>query len=60
MDTLGLSFLRLDGQTAIGERQKLIDQYTNDASIPVFLLSTRAGGMGKSFLDENEANQSCF
>jgi SWI/SNF-related matrix-associated actin-dependent regulator 1 of chromatin subfamily A len=39
--------LRLDGQTAVSERQDLIDKFTNDPSIPVFLLSTRAGGMGK-------------
>jgi SWI/SNF-related matrix-associated actin-dependent regulator 1 of chromatin subfamily A len=39
--------LRLDGQTAVSERQDLIDQFTNDSSIPVFLLSTRAGGMGQ-------------
>ena len=47
MDFLGLSYLRLDGQTSINERQILIDKFTNDSSIPVFLLSTRAGGMGK-------------
>jgi SWI/SNF-related matrix-associated actin-dependent regulator 1 of chromatin subfamily A len=49
MDVLGYSFLRLDGSTSINERQELIDQFTNDTSIPVFLLSTRAGGMGKCF-----------
>ena len=47
MDALNLSYLRLDGQTSIGERQTLIDQFTNDVTIPIFLLSTRAGGMGK-------------
>jgi len=46
LDTMDLRFLRLDGQTNISERQSLIDQYTKDTSIPVFLLSTRAGGMG--------------
>jgi len=46
MDAMNLRFLRLDGQTTISERQVLIDQFTNDTSIPVFLLSTRAGGMG--------------
>ena len=49
MDFLGLSYLRLDGQTSINDRQALIDEYSNDTSIPVFLLSTRAGGMGKYF-----------
>jgi SWI/SNF-related matrix-associated actin-dependent regulator 1 of chromatin subfamily A len=46
MDAMGFTYLRLDGQTDIQTRQQLIDQFTNDTSIPVFLLSTRAGGMG--------------
>eukprot|EP00557_Chaetoceros_sp_GSL56_P008894 CAMPEP_0176504702 /NCGR_PEP_ID=MMETSP0200_2-20121128/16084_1 /TAXON_ID=947934 /ORGANISM="Chaetoceros sp., Strain GSL56" /LENGTH=1147 /DNA_ID=CAMNT_0017904171 /DNA_START=49 /DNA_END=3492 /DNA_ORIENTATION=+ len=46
MDAMNFHFLRLDGQTTISERQQLIDQFTNDTTIPVFLLSTRAGGLG--------------
>jgi Superfamily II DNA/RNA helicases, SNF2 family len=46
MDAMNFRFLRLDGQTTISERQYLIDQFTNDTNIPVFLLSTRAGGLG--------------
>jgi SWI/SNF-related matrix-associated actin-dependent regulator 1 of chromatin subfamily A len=46
MDAMGYRFLRLDGQTNIQTRQQLIDQFTTDTKIPVFLLSTRAGGMG--------------
>ena len=46
LDTQSLAYLRLDGSTAITERQILIDEFTNDKSINVFLLSTRAGGMG--------------
>ncbi|XP_063364496.1 SWI/SNF-related matrix-associated actin-dependent regulator of chromatin subfamily A containing DEAD/H box 1 homolog [Cydia amplana] len=38
-------YLRLDGQTAVTDRQDLIDQY-NAEDIFVFLLSTRAGGLG--------------
>ncbi|XP_073955832.1 SWI/SNF-related, matrix-associated actin-dependent regulator of chromatin, subfamily a, containing DEAD/H box 1 [Choristoneura fumiferana] len=38
-------YLRLDGQTAVTDRQELIDQYNNE-DIFVFLLSTRAGGLG--------------
>ena len=41
------NYLRLDGQTAVSERQELINKFTNDSSIPFFLLSTRAGGMGQ-------------
>jgi len=46
METLSLKFCRLDGQTPIPERQRLIDEFNGDDDIPVFLLSTRAGGMG--------------
>jgi SWI/SNF-related matrix-associated actin-dependent regulator of chromatin subfamily A containing DEAD/H box 1 len=42
----GYRFLRLDGSTAVTERQDLIDQYTQDKDIFVFLLSTKAGGLG--------------
>ncbi|KAL0882895.1 hypothetical protein ABMA27_016404 [Loxostege sticticalis] len=41
----GYRYLRLDGQTAVTDRQELIDQY-NTEDIFVFLLSTRAGGLG--------------
>lgn len=37
---------RLDGQTPVMERQELIDEYTEDPDIFVFLLSTKAGGLG--------------
>jgi SWI/SNF-related matrix-associated actin-dependent regulator 1 of chromatin subfamily A len=46
MESLNMECLRLDGSTAISERQKLIDRFNQDSSISVFLLSTRAGGMG--------------
>lgn len=39
-------FLRLDGSTKVDERQALVDDFTEDKDIPVFLLSTKAGGMG--------------
>ncbi|XP_055643899.1 SWI/SNF-related matrix-associated actin-dependent regulator of chromatin subfamily A containing DEAD/H box 1 homolog [Toxorhynchites rutilus septentrionalis] len=39
-------YLRLDGQTAVTDRQEMIDQYTQDPSIFIFLLSTKAGGLG--------------
>ncbi|KAL8774680.1 MAG: hypothetical protein Q9209_000619 [Squamulea sp. 1 TL-2023] len=46
METLGMRFFRLDGQTKIDERQDMIDQFYVDPSITVFLLSTKAGGAG--------------
>ncbi|XP_023339390.1 SWI/SNF-related matrix-associated actin-dependent regulator of chromatin subfamily A containing DEAD/H box 1 homolog isoform X3 [Eurytemora carolleeae] len=42
----GHKFLRLDGQTPVQERQTLIDEFNNDPSIFIFILSTRAGGLG--------------
>ncbi|KAI7877169.1 SNF2 family DNA-dependent ATPase [Lichtheimia hyalospora FSU 10163] len=46
MDTLQLRFLRLDGATKMEDRQVLIDEFNEDEEITVFLLSTKAGGMG--------------
>jgi SNF2 family DNA or RNA helicase len=41
----GIPFLRLDGSTPVGARQNLINRF-NSGAIPVFLLSTKAGGQG--------------
>lgn len=46
LNALDLKFLRLDGSTPIKERQRLIDEYSGDTTISVFLLSTKAGGLG--------------
>ncbi|XP_049858991.1 SWI/SNF-related matrix-associated actin-dependent regulator of chromatin subfamily A containing DEAD/H box 1 homolog isoform X1 [Schistocerca gregaria] len=40
------SYLRLDGSTQVTFRQELINTFNEDDSIFIFLLSTRAGGMG--------------
>lgn len=50
---LGISFLRLDGSTAQAERQDLIDEFQNDKSVKVFLLSTKAGGFGINLTGAN-------
>jgi SWI/SNF-related matrix-associated actin-dependent regulator of chromatin subfamily A containing DEAD/H box 1 len=47
LETLGMKFFRLDGQTPISTRQDMINDFNKDVTIPVFLLSTKAGGMGK-------------
>ncbi len=39
-----LRFLVLTGSTPVDVRQSLVDEFTEDESIPVFLLSTKAGG----------------
>lgn len=41
-----IKHLVLTGSTAVDVRQGLVDEFTEDESIPVFLLSTKAGGMG--------------
>ncbi|XP_022248336.1 SWI/SNF-related matrix-associated actin-dependent regulator of chromatin subfamily A containing DEAD/H box 1-like [Limulus polyphemus] len=38
--------LRMDGSSPVLERQELIDQFNDDPDIFIFLLSTRAGGLG--------------
>ncbi|XP_065216787.1 SWI/SNF-related matrix-associated actin-dependent regulator of chromatin subfamily A containing DEAD/H box 1 homolog [Planococcus citri] len=40
------TFVRLDGSTPTADRQELIDLYNMDEQIFIFLLSTKAGGLG--------------
>ncbi|XP_006609793.1 SWI/SNF-related matrix-associated actin-dependent regulator of chromatin subfamily A containing DEAD/H box 1 homolog [Apis dorsata] len=42
----GQTYLRLDGSTPVTDRQCLINQYMEDENIFIFLLSTKAGGLG--------------
>lgn len=46
LDIRDHSYLRFDGQTAVVDRQEIIDRYTSDPNVFVFLLSTKAGGLG--------------
>lgn len=46
LNHLGIRYTRLDGQTKTDERQSLVDEFNDDTSITVFLLSTKAGGVG--------------
>jgi SWI/SNF-related matrix-associated actin-dependent regulator 1 of chromatin subfamily A len=41
-----IRFLVLTGSTPVDIRQTLVDEFNEDSDIPVFLLSTKAGGMG--------------
>lgn len=42
----GYRYLRLDGSTKIEDRQLLTERFNRDPKIPVFILSTRSGGLG--------------
>eukprot|EP01117_Protostelium_nocturnum_P000961 TRINITY_DN1128_c0_g1_i6.p1 TRINITY_DN1128_c0_g1~~TRINITY_DN1128_c0_g1_i6.p1 ORF type:complete len:1774 (-),score=927.22 TRINITY_DN1128_c0_g1_i6:245-5566(-) len=53
LNRLGYLFVRLDGQTPVLERQVIIDRYNSDKTIFVFLLSTRAGGIGINLTSAN-------
>lgn len=46
-------FVRLDGGTKVEERQETIDMYYEDETIPIFLLSTKAGGFGINLVAAN-------
>ncbi|KNH48515.1 hypothetical protein EDEG_05102 [Edhazardia aedis USNM 41457] len=45
-DFRGFSFRRLDGSTITEDRSKGIDEFNSDESIFIYLLTTRAGGLG--------------
>ncbi|KAJ1740826.1 DNA-dependent ATPase fun30 [Coemansia sp. RSA 989] len=49
-----IEYFRLDGQTKVDERQGLIDEFNSkDNQVPVFLLSTKAGGFGINLTASN-------
>ena len=43
----GKSYFRLDGSTAAMERERLINTFNADDSVALFMVSTRAGSLGK-------------
>ncbi|XP_069486663.1 SWI/SNF-related matrix-associated actin-dependent regulator of chromatin subfamily A containing DEAD/H box 1 [Ambystoma mexicanum] len=49
----GHRYLRLDGKTQISDRIHLIDEYNSDMDIFIFLLSTKAGGLGINLTSAN-------
>lgn len=42
----GFKYRRMDGNTPIQRRQEMVDEFNNDESIDVFLLTTKVGGLG--------------
>ncbi|EPS26992.1 hypothetical protein PDE_01933 [Penicillium oxalicum 114-2] len=46
LETLKIEFVRLDGRTNVEDRQSILDAFHERVEIPVFLLSTKAGGAG--------------
>ncbi len=43
---LKINYLKLTGQTKVGERIKLVDEFNTNENIKVFLISLKAGGTG--------------
>jgi SWI/SNF-related matrix-associated actin-dependent regulator 1 of chromatin subfamily A len=50
----GIDHRVLMGNTNVAERQTLIDEFNEDSSIPVFLLTTGAGGTGINLTSANK------
>ena len=53
LSELNYKFLRLDGSTQVNDRQSLIDKFYEDDTIPIFILSTKAGGFGINLVCAN-------
>ncbi|EZA51499.1 DNA excision repair protein ERCC-6 [Ooceraea biroi] len=49
----GYTYLRMDGTTAMSQRQQTIQTFNNDSSYFVFLLTTRVGGLGVNLTGAN-------
>lgn len=46
LETESIKFCRMDGSTNVAQRQQYIDDFHDDESLKVFMLSTKAGGTG--------------
>lgn len=50
----GYKYCRLDGNTTLDERERYISEFTKEGSDKfVFLISTRAGGLGLNLMTAN-------
>ena len=52
--TKGYDYRVLTGSTNVSERQQLINEFNDDVDIPVFLLTTAAGGTGINLTSANK------
>jgi DNA excision repair protein ERCC-6 len=48
-----INYRRMDGETAIKNRQDLVDEFNNDPNLHVFLLTTKVGGLGVNLTGAN-------
>ena len=48
-----INYLRMDGKTAVKERQSLVDRFNNDPGFHLFLLTTKVGGLGVNLTGAN-------
>ncbi|CAI5975877.1 unnamed protein product [Closterium sp. NIES-65] len=53
LEARGISFSRLDGSTSTATRQALVHGFNSSPSIQVFLISTKAGGIGLNLVSAN-------
>lgn len=53
MRMLKIEFVRMDGQTDVRLRQEMIDKFNSNYNIKVFLLSTKACGLGLNLTSAN-------
>jgi SWI/SNF-related matrix-associated actin-dependent regulator of chromatin subfamily A containing DEAD/H box 1 len=55
LQTMHMEFFRLDGRTKVEERQEMINEFCDEESnIPIFMLSTKAGGAGINLAKANK------
>ncbi|GMS95500.1 hypothetical protein PENTCL1PPCAC_17675 [Pristionchus entomophagus] len=50
----GHEYLRMDGTTPIGKRQNMVNEFNENSSIFIFLLTTRVGGVGVNLTAANK------
>jgi len=51
---LSVKHLRMDGNVTLGRRMQLIDQFNKDPEVPLFLLTTKVGGIGINLTAANK------